>query len=154
YRYNSFPQIDILTASGVGGGSLIYSNVSIEPHQDPATGKYPVMEGWPLELTSDDFKNAKKWMQVNRGAPAQVVTKFPMPAQIAGDAVQQGYRDVNALLKNNPTLYLGRSRWLKEASEKLAAEWQQRKIADWEPLNLQVADYTGQPADPEVCLLR
>src|SRR5437879_2065456 len=29
YQYNSFPQIDILTASGVGGGSLIYSNVSI-----------------------------------------------------------------------------------------------------------------------------
>ena len=31
YRYNSFDEIDILTASGVGGGSLVYSNVSIEP---------------------------------------------------------------------------------------------------------------------------
>ena len=31
YRYNLFKDIDIVTASGVGGGSLIYANVSIEP---------------------------------------------------------------------------------------------------------------------------
>src|SRR5215472_13004258 len=45
YRYNVFPEVDILTASGVGGGSLIYSNVSIEPYNDGTA--YPVMENWP-----------------------------------------------------------------------------------------------------------
>ena len=70
YRYNSFPQIDILTASGVGGGSLIYSNVSIPPYKDPASGQYPVMEDWPLKLTPQDFDAAETWMRENRGAPA------------------------------------------------------------------------------------
>ena len=118
YRYNSFNDIDILTASGVGGGSLVYSNVSIAPLKD-AGGSYPVMDEWPLQLTPDDYKAAQGWMLDNRGAPGQVVTKFPLPQQKLKDPAdpgsgpdpnQQGTRDPLAMLDNNPHLYLGRGR--------------------------------------------
>jgi hypothetical protein len=33
YQYSMFRQADILTASGVGGGSLIYSNVNFKPNE-------------------------------------------------------------------------------------------------------------------------
>src|SRR5215470_17309207 len=36
YRYNTFKEADVLTASGVGGGSLIYSNVTLAPFRDLA----------------------------------------------------------------------------------------------------------------------
>ncbi|HYM10075.1 MAG TPA: GMC oxidoreductase [Bryobacterales bacterium] len=148
YRYNSFPQIDILTASGVGGGSLVYSNVSIRPHQDPVTGRFSVMEGWPLELAEADFAAAEDWMKLNRGAPAHVVTKFPLPQKDPANATQQGYANPDQLVQQNPTLLLGRSRWLKEASEKLGPDWQQKKLDAWAPLNLQILEYDGKPADP------
>ena len=57
YRYNSFNEIDILTASGVGGGSLIYSNVSIEPYLDAGSGAFPIMQDWPFQLTPQDYLN-------------------------------------------------------------------------------------------------
>ena len=31
YQYSTFDEADVIAASGVGGGSLIYSNVTIEP---------------------------------------------------------------------------------------------------------------------------
>src|SRR5258708_6677980 len=58
YRYSTFKDIDIVTASGVGGGSLIYANVTIEPRFDAATQSYPIMATWPLKLTRDDFHSA------------------------------------------------------------------------------------------------
>lgn len=44
YQYSMFKQADILTASGVGGGSLIYSNVTVRPHQE-------VLQALMLDLT-------------------------------------------------------------------------------------------------------
>src|ERR687898_2806258 len=38
YQYSMFKQADILTASGVGGGSLIYSNVTLRPQPDVLSG--------------------------------------------------------------------------------------------------------------------
>ena len=38
YQYSIFKQADILTASGVGGGSLIYSNVTVRPHPEVLQG--------------------------------------------------------------------------------------------------------------------
>ncbi|MBI3693787.1 MAG: hypothetical protein HY238_02950, partial [Acidobacteria bacterium] len=141
YRYHSFDEIDIVTASGVGGGSLVYSNVSIEPHKDQATKTYPVMEGWPLALAEADYGEAKRWMKVNRGDPAKVVTKFPMHTT--------AYQNLDQLLLGNPNLYLGRSRFLKEASEALSGEWKQKKLEDWAPLDLQVLDYDGTTPAPQ-----
>src|SRR5205823_4383496 len=53
YNYTMFDEVDVISASGVGGGSLIYSNVSLEPYLDPATHSYPVMKHWPIQLTHD-----------------------------------------------------------------------------------------------------
>ena len=142
YRFNSFDEIDILTASGVGGGSLIYSNVSIAPYFDPATNRYPVMDNWPLKLTQADYDAAIAWMAGNRGRSANVVTRFPMP--------MSRYPDVAALLKTNPSLYLGRSRWLKDASERLPANSAQLKqLHSWAPLDLQVMDYDANTANSD-----
>jgi Choline dehydrogenase and related flavoproteins len=33
YQYSRFHQADVLTANGVGGGSLIYSNVTLRPRR-------------------------------------------------------------------------------------------------------------------------
>ena len=134
YRFNSFDEIDILTASGVGGGSLIYSNVSVAPYFDPATNRYPVMDNWPLKLTPADYDAAVQWMAENRGKTANVVTKFPMP--------MTRYPDIGKILKDNPSLYLGRSRWLKDASERLPANAAQlQQLHSWAPLDLQVLEY-------------
>ncbi len=143
YRYYSFDEIDILTASGVGGGSLIYSGVSIAPHFDPATNKYPVMKNWPIQLAQADYDNAVLWMTANRGKPANIVTRFPMPLS--------KYPNLAAGLKQNPSLYLGRSRWLKEASEQLGGAFQgYKRLHSWAPVDLQVTDYdvntTNDPA--------
>jgi len=45
YHYHMFDNIDIISAGGVGGGSLIYSNVTVEPHFED--NRYPVMDRWP-----------------------------------------------------------------------------------------------------------
>src|SRR2546426_7370265 len=43
---------------------------------------------------------------------------------------------------------LGRSRFLKEASEQLDGGWKAKKVENWAPLNLQVNEYDPkQPVD-------
>jgi choline dehydrogenase-like flavoprotein len=92
YRYSLFKDIDIVTASGVGGGSLIYANVSIEPRFDSATQSYPVMANWPLKLTRDDYQSATPqkqgaidWMTKKRGKAQHIVTRFPLPNELGLD---------------------------------------------------------------------
>ena len=138
YRYNTFKDIDIVTASGVGGGSLIYSNVSIEPKFDDATQSYPVMANWPLKLTRDDYhgkapqkQGAIDWMTQKRGKTNQVVTRFPLPKELG---LVPG-----ALDANHEFLYLGRSRALRDASNVAGADW--KRTGDWKPLDLAVNDY-------------
>ena len=55
YRYWNFDQVDVVSAMGVGGGSLIYSNVTLEPFFDG--GNYPVMANWPAsaKLSQADY---------------------------------------------------------------------------------------------------
>src|SRR5260370_27073190 len=52
YQYYTFDQADVIAASGVGGGSLIYSNVTLEPFFDNATNQYPRSEEHTSELQS------------------------------------------------------------------------------------------------------
>ncbi len=127
YRYHMFPEIHIVTASGVGGGSLIYSNVTLEPKWDPAAKRYPVMDGWPLQLSPQDYQKAGAWMDIFRGKRNQVVTKIPLPP-----ALQQ---NVSNLSGPEEFLYLGKSRALRRAAQALGAKW--------EPLNLAVFEYDG-----------
>src|SRR5215216_4521528 len=146
YRYNLFKDIDIVTASGVGGGSLIYANVSIEPRFDPATQTYPVMANWPLKLTKDDFHSATPqkqgaidWMTKKRGKAQQIVTRFPLPKELILDP-----KNLDA---NHQFLYLGKSRALRDGSGVLGPDW--KKTGDWEPLNLAINEYdtTTQTGD-------
>ena len=136
YRYFTFDELDVVTASGVGGGSLVYSNVSIEPHLDGAT--YPVMNGWPLQLTPADYVTATGWMTQYRGATANVVTKFP----------PNGALPVMDIKKDNEYAYLGKVRWLKEASDALKAKGTWPGTADpWAPLNLAIIEYPDGTAN-------
>jgi choline dehydrogenase-like flavoprotein len=135
YRYNSFDEIDILTASGVGGGSLVYSNVTIEPHFDRSAQRYPVMENWPIQLTPQDYVAARGWMETFRGTLSEVVTRFPPPPSLIAH--------LKALPDDQKYLYLGKCRWLKEASEALGKDpqWMAKIVEKWEPLKLQIIEY-------------
>ena len=145
FRYNSFDEVDIMTASGVGGGSLVYSNVTIEPHFDGAG--YPVMENWPMQLTPAHYAKAYDWMTTNRGRLSQIVTKFPVPANLAAQ--------LNNLPATHQDIYLGRSRWLKDAAaemQNMDAAWQSRVLTNpktntqWSALDLQVFEYNDDPS--------
>ncbi|HEU4390546.1 MAG TPA: GMC oxidoreductase [Blastocatellia bacterium] len=125
YRYSIFDDIHILTASGVGGGSLIYSNVSIEPHWDDAAQSYPVMDGWALKLNRQDYQKAKDWMTQNRGKAVPVVTKVPLPRELGLDVAK-----LPAAYEN---LYLRKSLALKKAAEQMGAPWH--------PLDLQLIEF-------------
>jgi cholesterol oxidase len=138
YRYHTFDEADVLTASGVGGGSLIYSNVTLEPFLDPATSQYPVMSGWPAEATlaPADYVNGLNWMTARRGPPVPIVTKYPNaipPSQLG------------AVNSSDPRL-LGRSRFLRDASTSttLPADVQSQILEPWKPLQLQVNE--GDPS--------
>jgi cholesterol oxidase len=123
YQYSMFKQADILTASGVGGGSLIYSNVTLRPQAE-------VLQGIGLNLADAEYQAAYKWMEDFRGKLNRVVTKIPLPG-----------RDVSNLTDDD-YLYLDRARALRDAakisSQKLGIQM------PWEPLDLSLVEY-----DPE-----
>ncbi len=140
YRYNIFPQIDIVTASGVGGGSLIYSNVSIEPYYDGS--RYPVMERWPDPLTPAHYNDARSWMTNYRGPAHKVVTKFPLPKQFRETmkaAPADPSFDVDRLPSKFDSLYLRKSFALKHAAENISGSWKSKMDQrGWDGLDLQI----------------
>jgi choline dehydrogenase-like flavoprotein len=143
YRYNTFTEADVLTASGVGGGSLIYSNVTLEPFLDKATSTYPVMDDWPAaaKLTQANYADAVTWMTTKRGKPVPIVTKYP------GAMTAAELANVNT---SDPRL-LGRSRFLRDASASpaLPAGVKSDIAEPWQPLTLQVAEANPNPGgDP------
>jgi cholesterol oxidase len=120
YKFSNFEDATTLTASAVGGGSMIYSNVTIEP--DPA-----VLAEIGLNLGAAEFGAARQWMTDFRGPLNKVVTKIPLPG-----------RDVTALTDDD-YLYLDRARVLRDAAATLAP---QLGIAlPWAPLDLAVIEY-------------
>ena len=120
YQYSIFKQADILTASGVGGGSLIYSNVTLRPQAE-------VLQGIGLNLGDPEYQAALKWMEDFRGKLNRVVTKIPLPG-----------RDVSNLTDDD-YLYLDRARALRDAaklsSQKLGIQM------PWAPLDLSLIEY-------------
>jgi cholesterol oxidase len=140
YRYHTFDEADVLTASGVGGGSLIYSNVTLEPFLDTATQQYPVMANWPAQarLAPADYAAALNWMTTKRGAPNGIVTKYP-------NAIPQN--QLSQVNSSDPRL-LGRARFLRDASTSttLPQNLKNDIVEPWAPLKLQVAE--GDPGSP------
>jgi cholesterol oxidase len=120
YKFSNFGQATTLTASAVGGGSMIYSNVTVEP--DPG-----VLQQIGLNLGATEFAAARQWMTDFRGPLNKVVTKIPLPG-----------RDVSALADDD-YLYLDRARVLRAAAAALAP-----KLGielPWAPLDLAVIEY-------------
>jgi choline dehydrogenase-like flavoprotein len=89
YQYSRFHQADVLTACGVGGGSLIYSNVTIRPRDE-------ALQAIGLNLGTPEFTAARHWMEgdpgdrknANRGWLNYVATKVPMPGKSKNDLIQ------------------------------------------------------------------
>jgi cholesterol oxidase len=144
YQYSSFNQADILTASGVGGGSLIYSNVSI-PSKKEARDRIG------LNISDADLDAARQWMEgphndrksANRGWLNYIVTKIPMGKDMtAADFANLGFDPANPTkTKDDGYLLLDRSRVLREAASQVS-----QKLGvpmDWAPLELSVFEYDG-----------
>ncbi len=139
YHYHMFDSIDIISAGGVGGGSLIYSNVTIEPHFED--NRYPVMDRWPRNpdgsqlLNKDDYRKALAWMEKYRGKLNKVVTRTP---------VTDPKLSVDNLPPEYEFLYLGKSRALRNATKQLEQDpnpsWKDQIAQAWRPLTLQVYD--------------
>jgi hypothetical protein len=123
----------------LAAGSLVYSNVSIRPYFDGGIAE--AMESWPLQLTEVDYGSAENFMATYRGKPNQVVTKFPI--KFASGDFANPSNDAETFA------YLGRSRYLKEASAALKANatfsGKYKTVKDWGPLNLAIIEYP----DPE-----
>ncbi len=140
YHYHMFDNIDIISAGGVGGGSLIYSNVTIEPHFED--NRYPVLDRWPRSpdgsqlLKKPDYEKAKDWMVKYRGKLNRIVTKTP---------VADPNLNVDNLPPESEFLYLAKSRALRYATNQLIKDpnpkWREEIIQPWQPLSLQVYDY-------------
>jgi cholesterol oxidase len=126
YQYSMFKQADILTASGVGGGSLIYSNVTVRPLPE-------VLQGIGLNLGDAEYQAAYKWMEDFRGRLNHIVTKIPLPG-----------RDVTNLTTDD-YLYLDRARVLRDAA-KLAEQKLGIQIP-WKPLDLSLIEYDPHRSD-------
>jgi cholesterol oxidase len=126
YQYSMFKQADILTASGVGGGSLIYSNVTVRPEAE-------VLAGIGLGLTDVDYQAAYKWMEDHRGRLNHIVTKIPLPG-----------RDVTNLTTDD-YLYLDRARVLRDAAK--LSETKLGIKLPWKPLDLSLIEYDPHRPD-------
>jgi choline dehydrogenase-like flavoprotein len=145
YRYNVFDDVHVVTANGVGGGSLIYSNVTLAPYFDGE--KYPVMASWAegTQLTPQDYAGAQAWAAGTRGPLNKVVTRIPL--------LRQNF-DGN-LPPADEFLYLAKSRLLRRATQSLRARWGQITakeltdftVDDWQALDLAMFEYNGQPVN-------
>ena len=141
YQYSMFNQADILTANGVGGGSLIYSNVTIKP-EDTA------LQRIGLKLTPADYTAAQQWMEGppgnhaagSRGWLNYVVTKFPLNKEMT--AQQYAAFGVDPATDQDADasyILLDRARVLRAAAKTVS-----KKLGvpmTWAPLELSVIDY-------------
>ena len=127
HNYRMFRHAHILTASGVGGGSLIYSNVNLQAR--PA-----VLDR--IGLKGIDYNRTQKFMEKFRGKFNKVVTKIPLPA---GVTLEQLSKKLDPAQASKDYLLLDRSRALRDASDLVA---KQIGVAmPWTPLDLSVSEY-------------
>jgi len=128
HNYRMFRHAHILTASGVGGGSLIYSNVNLQARQ-------AVLDR--IGLKGIDYNHAQKFMEKFRGKFSKVVTKIPLPAGVTLDQLSKKLDPAQA---TKDYLLLDRSRALRDASDLVA---KQIGVAmPWSPLDLSLTEYT------------
>ena len=129
YSYRRFDEAHIPTANAVGGGSMIYTNVTIAPRPQ-------ALQRIGLNLTQGDFDKALAWMEQFRGPTNEVVTKSPpLPAE---ERTHLGL-DLENLDPDHEYLYLDKSLALKTAAAKVAPTLGLEM--PWKPLQLAIIDY-------------
>lgn len=178
YRLSRFSDdngnVDVVSGSAVGGGSLFYSGVNLIPHG-------PVLQRIGLgHLTSEDFRNAGKWMHEFRGKINKLNTKVPVPHYVpetgavdptkhyqlsripeSPDPAQSiDYEMPNPELDGKPDedyLLLDRARVLKRAMQRVidaggfsdgasqGEVWQEEGGKQFGPLPLSVVEYDPKP---------
>lgn len=162
YRYTRFEHnrgnVDVVSASGVGGGSLVYSGVNLIPEQE-------VLTRIGLNLSEADFREAAIWMARNRGRINKIVTKIPVPHRDDSDnpdAFQLPPRpsvppppthheapDPRIPSHEEPYLLLDRARVLKRARQAALDHGHfpgNAEVGDWRPLPLSVVEYDPRPS--------
>jgi choline dehydrogenase-like flavoprotein len=145
YQYSMFHQADVLTASGVGGGSLIYSNVSIRP-RDEALARIG------LNLGDAEYAAARLWMEgvpadrpgANRGWFNFVASKVPMPGMTAAQFQALGVDPVTHEDTNPSYALLDRTRVLRKAARDVSAKL--GVPMEWAPLELSLTEYDAERA--------
>jgi choline dehydrogenase-like flavoprotein len=142
YNLHTFGDMNVLTANGIGGGSLIYLNVTIppveyeedrpKPYEEKKGRSYPIFErDWPVKLTHEDYRAAGDWMARWRGRLNHIVTEFPLRKGL--DPADLGP------LEN---LYLGKARALRQAADVSGSHW--KRISPWTPAPLSIDEYDEQ----------
>jgi hypothetical protein len=102
YDYTGMRNINIITASGVGGGSLVYNNVIAEPDKSVYKDWVTQNDGMP-PLSSEYFEMANKFIGINSITTAAGIGEFKLPqAQVFQDAARSN--TVNKNLVNRDSL--------------------------------------------------
>ena len=102
YDYTGMRNINIITASGVGGGSLVYNNVIVEPDESVYKDWVTQNDGKP-PLNSEYFEMANNFIGVNSITTTAGIGKFKLPqAQVFQDAARSS--TVNKNLVNRDSL--------------------------------------------------
>jgi len=126
HNYRMFRQAHVLTASGVGGGSLIYSNVNLEAKPDLLDR---------IGLKGIDYDRAKKFMTTYRGRMSAVVTKIPLPPGVTAE-------QLSSQIVNRDYLLLDRSRALRDAANDVRGQLGIGvEMENWKPLQLSINEY-------------
>jgi cholesterol oxidase len=144
YQYSMFNQADLLTANGVGGGSLIYSNVTIRPKDE-------ALQRIGINLGDADFTAARQWMEgppgnhtaANRGWLNYIVTKVSLDKELsADDYAKLGVDPVTMKDTDGSYILLDRARVLRAAARQVSQKLGVKM--DWAPLELAVTDYDAR----------
>ena len=78
YDYTGMRNVHIITASGVGGGSLVYNNVIVEPDES-IYKDWPTQEDGKPPLGSEYFEMASKFIGINSITTTAGIGKFRLP---------------------------------------------------------------------------
>jgi cholesterol oxidase len=78
YDYKAMRNVHIISASGVGGGSLVYTNVTEEPDESVYKGWATQNDGKP-PLSAEYFEMANKFIGTNSITTTAGIGKFKLP---------------------------------------------------------------------------
>src|SRR5829696_748328 len=101
YDYTGMRNINIITASGVGGGSLVYNNVIAEPDESVYKDWVTQNDGKP-PLSSEYFEMANKFIGINSITTTAGIGKFKLPqAKVFQNAAKSNTVNKNLLNRNS-----------------------------------------------------